>query len=94
MFYPTLQANLILYSHIMDYKILKIFVKNASDSLFQIFCQLKLSYLLDMTYENYFFTDTHSAFNAVAVPPSLHSFFNLIAQPMLLLTDFLKKNSF
>lgn len=40
-----------------------------------------------MAYENYFLRDTKSAYDMTAISLSLHSFFNLSAEPMLLPTD-------
>lgn len=58
LFHPTPQANLTLYSHIMDYETTKILVRNASDRPLCIPRQHKLGHLLDMVYENYFLMDT------------------------------------
>lgn len=48
-FHPASRTNLTLYSHIMDYKTLKILVKNASDLFFRIPCWHKLGHLVDKT---------------------------------------------
>ena len=87
LFHPAPQANLTLYSHIMNYEISKIIVKNASDLLFCVPRRHKLGHLLDMTYDNCFFIDTKSAYSAASIPPSSHPFSVLGAEPTLPLTD-------
>ena len=52
--HPAPQANLTLYSHIMDYETLKILVKNASDLHLRVSRRHKLGHLLDMTYKKLF----------------------------------------
>lgn len=83
LFYPVPQANLTLYSHIMDYETSKILVKNASDLPLRIPRRHKLGHLLDMTYDNCFLIDTESAYIAASVPPSSHLFSVLGAEPTL-----------
>lgn len=87
LFHPTPQANLTLYSHIMDYETTKILVRNASDRPLRIPRWHKLGHLLDMAYENCFLIDTQSTYDATSVPPSSHSFSNLSAGPTLPPTD-------
>lgn len=58
LFYPTFQANLILYSHIIDHKTSRILVWNAFDQSFYISYQYKLGYLFYMAYKNYFLIET------------------------------------
>lgn len=71
----------------MDYKTLKINVRNAFDQLFLISCQNKLGHLLDMTYENYFLIDIKSAYDTVFVMLSLHFFLNHTTRLILLPID-------
>ena len=87
LFHPAPQANLTLYSHIMDYETSRIFVKNASDLPLCIPRRHKLGHLLDMTYNNCFLIDTESAYNAASVPPSSLPFSVLEAGPTLPPTD-------
>lgn len=61
----------------MDYEILKILIRNASNQSLRIFRQYKLGYLLDMAYENYFLIDTQSAYDAAAVSHPRTSFLTL-----------------
>lgn len=83
LFHSAIQANLILYSHIIDYETLKILVRNASDLPLCVPCWHKLGHFLDMTYENYFVIDTRFAYNATSVPPSSHPFSVLGTGPTL-----------
>lgn len=87
LFHPTPQANLTLYSHIMDYKTTKILVRNASDRPLRVLRRHKPGHLLDKAYKNCFLMDTQSIYDAVSVPPSSHSFSNLSAGPTLLPAD-------
>lgn len=47
-----------LYSHIVDYKILKILIKNIFDQLLHIFRRHKLGHLFDIAYNNCFLINT------------------------------------
>lgn len=87
LFYRTPQANVTLYFYIMDYETTKILVRNTFDRPLCILCRHKLGHLLDMTYKNYFFMDTQSAYDAASILPSLHSFSNLSTEPILLAVD-------
>ena len=82
-FHPAPQANLTLYSDIMDHKTSKILVKNASDLPLRVPRRHKLGHLLDMIYNNCFLIDTESAYSAAFVPPSSHPFSVLGAKPTL-----------
>lgn len=93
-FYSTPQANLSLYSYIMDYKIIKILIKTASDQLLRDPHQHKLGPLLYMAYKNNFLIDTISSYNAASVPQSFHSFSSLSTGPNLLSTDTLMETVF
>lgn len=87
LFHPTPQANLTLYSHIMDYETLKILVRNTSYLPLCVPYWHKLGHLLDMAYKNCFFIYTQAAYDAVSVPPSSHPFSNFGTEPRLPLTD-------
>lgn len=87
LFHPIPQANLTLYSHIMNYETSKILVRNIFDLLLCLPRQHKLSHLLDMGYENCFLIDTQAAYNTASVPLSSHFFSNLDTKPMLLPTN-------
>lgn len=60
LFYPATQANLTLVMHIVDYLTSKILTRNISNKILYIFYHYKLSYLIDIVYDNYFFTNTWS----------------------------------
>ena len=87
LFHLTLQENLTLYSHIMDYETSKILVRNASDRPLCVPHQHKLDHLLDMAYENCFLINSQSAYDVASVPPSSHSFSDLSTGPILPLAD-------
>lgn len=93
-FHSTPQANLSLYSYIMDYKIIKILIKTASDQLLRILRQHKLGTLPYIDYKNNFLINTISAYNAASVLSFFHSFSNLGAGPNLLPTDTLMETVF
>ena len=86
-FHPAPQADLTLYSHIMDYETFKILVKNASDLPLCVPRRYKLGHLLDITYNNCFLIDTESAYSTASVPLSSHPFSVLGAEPTLPPTD-------
>ncbi len=71
----------------MDYETLKILVRNTSDLPLRIPRRHKLGHLLDMAYENCFFIDTRSAYNAASVPLSSHPLSVLGTEPTLPPTD-------
>lgn len=77
-FYHIFQANLTFYSHIVDYEILKILIKNASNLSLFIPRWHKLGHLLNIVYDNYFLIDIWSTYDSTAVPPSV-SFFSTLA---------------
>lgn len=83
LFHPAPQANLTLYSYIMDYETSKILVKNASDLLLCVPRWHKLGHFLNMTYDNCFLIDTKSAYSAASIPLSSHPFSVLGAKPTL-----------
>lgn len=87
LFHPTAQANLILYTHIVDHEISKILVKNTSDQSLCVLRHHKLGHLLDITYDNYFLINIQPAYDLAAVPLLSHSFSNLSAGPSLLPID-------
>lgn len=88
LFYLTPQVNLILCSHIIDYKAQKILVKNTSDWPLYVPSWQKLSHLLDIAYDNCFFWDIWTAYDSATISSSSHLFSNLSARFTLLPTDF------
>ena len=87
LFYPTTQANLTLYAHIVDHTTTKVLVSNTSDRLLRILRCQKLGHIVDICYENCFSVDAQATFNSVAFPPRAQSFFNLHAGVALAPTD-------
>lgn len=82
-FYPTTQANLTFYSHIVDHETSKILIKNAFDRPLCILQCHRLGYLLDIAYDNCFLIDTQLAYDLAAFLPSLQSFSDLSVRPSL-----------
>ena len=75
LFHPTTQANLTLYTHIVDHETSKILVKNTSDRPLRISRCQKLGHVVDIWYDNCFLDDVESAFNSATVPPQTAPFF-------------------
>lgn len=94
LFYPTAQANLTLYTHIVDYKILRILVKNTFDQSLRVRCRHKLGHMLDIIYDNCFLINTQPAYDSTAVPPLSHFFSNLSTNPLILPIDSSMKTIF
>lgn len=91
MFYPTTQANLTLYIHIVNHTINKILVKNISHRPLHILQHQKLSHILDICYKNCFLADFEAIFDFAAFLPIAQVFFDLYARIALILTDFFIK---
>lgn len=77
--YPVTQPNLILFIYIINYYASKVLVKNTSNESLSILYHHKLGYLIDIIYNNYFLTNTQSAFDIITSlllsyhPPSCSS---------------------
>lgn len=71
LFHPIIQANLTLYSYIVDHETSKVLVKNTSDQPLRIFWRHKRGHPLDIAYDNYFLVDTQLAHDLTVFPPSL-----------------------
>lgn len=78
LFHPTAQANLTLYTHILDHETSKILVRNTSDRPLRIPRRHKLGHLLDIAYENCFLANT--AHDSAAIPSFSHLFSGLSAR--------------
>lgn len=89
LFYLATQVNLTLYTHIIDYKTSKILVKNPFDQLVCISQYHKLSYLLIITYDNYFLANMQSVHDLAAFLPLSCPFSNLSTGHLLLTTNLL-----
>ena len=69
LFHPTTQPNLTLFVYIVNHRILKVLVRNASNESFHIFRHYKLGHLIDITYNNSFLTYTQFALDVATSPP-------------------------
>ncbi len=69
LFHSATQPSLTLFTYIVDHQTSKVPIKNASNESFCIPCHHKLDHLIDIAYNNYFFTDTQSAFDVATSPP-------------------------
>ena len=74
LFYPIIQANLNLYTHIVDHKISKVLVKNTSDYLLHIPYYYKLGYIIDIVYDKCFLADTQITIDLTAFSPTAQLF--------------------
>lgn len=86
-FHPTIQANLILYTHIINYTTTKILVSNTSDCPLCIPQYQKLSHIVDICYENCLLADAQVTFDSAAFPLRTQLFFGLHAGIALAPTD-------
>lgn len=75
LFYPAAQPNLMLFTHIINHQTLKILVRNASNQPLHILHRHKLDHLIDIAYDNCFFTDKQAAIDSAT--------FFLLSQPLL-----------
>lgn len=63
LFHSTTQVNQTLFVYIVNYLTSKSLITNASDQSLWIFRRHKLGYLIDITYNNCFFINTHFTLN-------------------------------
>ncbi len=70
LFHSAIQPRLTLFTHIVNYRISKVLVRNASNESLRIPYRHKLGHLIDIAYDNYFLTDTQSALDVATFPPS------------------------
>ena len=68
LFYLATQVNLTLFIHIVDHQTSKVFVKITFNESLCILCRYKLGYLIDIVYDNCFFTNIQSVFDALISP--------------------------
>ena len=87
LFHPTAQPNLTLFTHIVDHQTSKVLVRNASDQPLRIPHRHKLGHLIDIAYDNCFFTEDQAAIDSATFPPSSQSMSDLSARPPLCQTD-------
>ena len=69
LFHLATQPSLTLFTYIVDYRTLKVFVKNASNESLHIPRHHKLGHLIDIAYDNCFLTNTQSALDIATSPP-------------------------
>ena len=68
-FHPAVQPNLTLLTHIIDHQTSRVLIRNAFDQPLHIPRRHKLSHLIDITYDNCFFTDKQAAIDSATFPP-------------------------
>lgn len=83
LFHPTTQANLTLYTHIIDYETSKVLIRNTSDCPLRIPRRYKLGHVVDIAYDKCFLVDTQATFHLAAFPPAALPFLDLGAEPTL-----------
>lgn len=86
LFHPATQANLTLFTQIVDYPTSKVLIKNASSETLCIPRRHKLGHLIDIAYDNCFLTNTQSALDAATSPPSSYQLSGRNDKPPLLPT--------
>lgn len=84
LFHPTTQINLMLFTYIIDYQTSKVLVRNTSNHILHFLHCYKVSYLIDIIYDNYFLINAHSCFDSATSPPSLQQLPGHSANPPLL----------
>lgn len=75
LFYPAIKTNLTLYTHIVNYKTLKVLVKNMSNWLVHILRQQNLGHIVDIHYDNCFLANAKSTFQSATVLPKIQPLF-------------------
>lgn len=65
LFAPTTQANIVLFSHLVDYTLSGVLARNETDSPIQVPRKLRLGNVLEMEYENCFQTSIEADFATV-----------------------------
>ena len=69
LFHPTTQANLTLFTHLVDHEISKVLVRNNSSQTIRVPHRHRLGHIVDIAYENCFFANAHSVRDAATSPP-------------------------
>ena len=87
LFYPAAQPNLMLFTPIIDHQTSRILIRNTSDQSLRIPCCHKLGHLIDIAYDNCFFTDERAAIDSATFPLSLQPLSEFSAGPPLFPTD-------
>lgn len=71
---------------IINYQTSKVLIRNTSIETLRILCHHKLGYLIDITYDNCFFTNIQSGFDAATFTPLLYQLLgrnNKLTNPFL-----------
>lgn len=92
LFYPTIQTNLTIYTHIINHKTSKIPVTNTFNCPLYIACYQKLGHNIDILYDNYFLVDIQAVFNLAAFLSATLSFLNFSTRSILAPTDIFIEN--
>ena len=87
LFHPATQANLTLFTQIVNHQTSKVLIKNTSSETLCIPRRHKLGHLIDIAYDNCFLTDTQSAFDAATSPTLSYRPLGRSDKPLFLLTD-------
>lgn len=87
LFHPTVQPNLTLFAYIIDQHTSKVLIRNASDQPLRISHQYKLGHLIEITYDNSFFTDQQAAINSATLLSLSQSLSDFSAKPPLCKID-------
>ena len=72
LFHPNTQANLTLFTHLVDHKTSKVLVRNDFSRTIWVPRRHRLGYIVDIAYKNCFLADAHSVYDAVTSPPYSH----------------------
>ncbi len=87
LFYPAIQVNLTLFTHLVNYQTSKMLVRNNSRQMLRILRYYKHGHLIDIAYKNCFLANTHSALDAATFPPLLQYFSEYNTSPPFLATN-------
>ena len=70
LFHPATQANLTLFTHLVNHETSKVLVRNGSSQAIWVPRRHKLGHMVDIAYKNCFLADAHSVRDAATSPPS------------------------
>ena len=70
LFHSATQANLTLFTYLVDHKTLKVLVRNGSSQAIQVPRHHRLGHIVDINYKNCFLANAHSVRDAATSPPS------------------------
>lgn len=87
LFHLAAQPNLTLFTHIIDHQTSRILVRNTSDQSLRIARRHKLGHLINIAYDNCFFTDERAAIDSATFLPSSQPLSKFSAGTPLFSTD-------